>query len=183
VSLKDKLYVLSILLLVFMAILGASASLRGTLNADPNALSSSSNSQAIDDANAEFKRALNAVREAEAAGADRERIAVLVERLNLVLGMMDEAKRLMLQGNNTEADAIARRTIYTSRGIISEAIELRDETSSRAYYENMFTFGMAPVASLLVTVGAHYGWKLWRRSEAERIMRMEIKKIKEAEEE
>jgi len=183
VSLKDRLYVPSILLLVLMAILAASASLRGTMNGDPHALASSGSSQVIDDANAEFKRALKAVREAEAAGADEERIAILVDRLNSVLGMIDESKRLILQGNVTEADAIAERAIYISKGIASEAIELRDESSLRTYYHKIFTFGIVPVASFLVTVGAHYAWKWWRKHEVDRIMRMEIKRIKEPEEE
>ena len=180
---KHRLHVFSIVLLALMAVLGALVSLRGTMNIYPNVLASSGNSQAIDDASAEFKTALNAVREAEAAGADEERIAILVDRLNSVLGMMDEAERLLLQGNVTEADAIAERTIDISKRVASEAIELRDEASMRTWYDKIFTFSMAPVASLIVTVGAHYGWKWWRKREVDRTMRMEIKRIKEPEEE
>jgi len=181
--LRNKLYMLGIVLLALMAMLGALVSLCGTLNADRDALALSGSSQAIDNASAEFKRALKAVREAEAAGADEERIAILVDRLNSVLGMMDEAERLLLQGNVTEADAIAERTIDISKRVGSEAIELRDEASMRTWYDKIFTFSMAPVASLIVTVGAHYGWKWWRKREVDRTMRMEIKRIKEPEEE
>jgi len=177
--LKYTLSALGIVLLVLMAMLGALASLRGTLNADALALSEGSKS--IDDASAEFKRGLKAVREAEAAGADRERTAILVERLNSVLGMIDEAESLLLKGNVTEADAIAYQTIDISKRIVLEAVELRDEASLRTYYEKIFTFGIVPVASLLLTLGAHFGWKWWRRHEIDRIMRMEKKKEPEEE--
>jgi len=181
--LKGKLSPLGAVLLILVAMLVGSALLCGTLNADQHALAFGESSQAVDRANAEFERALIAVREAEAAGADRERIAALVERLNFVLGRIDEAEHLLLQGKITDADAIAQQTIDDSKGIALEAIELYDEASLKTYYEKIFTFGMAPVASLLVTVGAHYGWKFWRRHEVDRMMRMEIKKVKEPEEE
>jgi len=181
--LRDKPYVLGIVLLVTMAMLGALVLLCGTLNTDSDALALSGSSQAIDNANAEFKAALKAVREAEAAGADEEIIATLVERLNSVLGMMDEAEHLLVQGNSTEADAIAERTIDISKRVASEAIELRDEASIRTWYDKIFTFSMAPVASLIVTVGTHYGWRWWRKHEVDRTMRMEIRRIKEPEEE
>jgi len=180
---KDKLSLLGIVLLAFIAVLGCLVSLFGTLNADPHALVLSESSQAIDRANSEFKAALTAVREAEAAGADSSKIAVLVERLNMVLGRIDEAESLLIKKNVTEANGIAEGTIDVSKRIVSEAIELRNEASLKTYYDKIFTFSMAPVASLLVTVGAHYGWKLWRRYEVDRMMRMEIKKVKEPEEE
>jgi hypothetical protein len=53
----------------------------------------------------------------------------------------------------------------------------------RTYYGKILTFGMAPIAAFLVTIAAHYGWKWWRKREVDRIMRMEIKKVKEPEEE
>ena len=174
---------LGIILLTLMAMLGGLASLCATRDAGSHTSALSGSSQAIERADAEFKRALMAVREAEAAGADRERIAVLVSRLNFVLGGIDEAEHLLLQGNITDADSIAQQAIDDSKGIALEAIELYDEASLETYYEKIFTFGMAPVASLLVTVGAHYGWKFWRRYEVDRVMRMEIKKVKEPEEE
>jgi len=181
--LRDKLSLLGIVLLALIAMLVALASLCGTQNVDSHALASSGVSQAINGANAEFKGALKAVREAEAAGADKQRIATLVEQLNSVLRMIDEAESLLLQGNVTEADAMAERTIEISKRIGSDAVELRDEASLITFYDKIFTFGMAPVASLLVTVGTHYGWKWWRRREVERLMRMKIKKVKEPEEE
>jgi len=181
--LKNKLPMLGVVLLALIAMLGASASIRGTMNAYTHSSTLSGNSQAIDEAETEFKTALMSVRDAEAAGADKGRIAVLVERLNMVVGSIDEAERLHLQGNITEADAMARQTIDISKRVVLEAVELRDEASMRTYREKIFAFGMAPVASLLLTVGAHHGWKMWRRREVDRIMRMEIKKIKEPEEE
>jgi len=174
---------LGIVLLALMAMLGGLASLCATGDAGSHILALSRSSQAIDRASAEFEGALKAVREAEAAGADEERVAVLVERLNLVLRKIDEAERLLHQGNVTDADALADQTIEISRGIVSEAIELRDEASVRTFYDKILTFAMAPVASLLVTIGVHYGWKWWRRYEVDRMMRMEIKKVKEPEEE
>jgi len=182
-GLKDKLSLLGIILLALMAMLGGLASLCATRDDGTHALALSGSSQAIDRANAEFEGALMAVREAEAAGADAKRTAVLVERLNFVLWRIDEAERLLIQGNITEADAVAEGTIDASKRIASEAIELRNEASLKTYYEKIFTFAMAPVASLLVTVGAHYGWRFWRKHEVDRVMRMEIKKVKEPEEE
>jgi len=174
---------LGIILLALMAMLGGLASLCATQDLGSHALALSGSSQAIDRANAEFKGALRAVREAEAAGADKQRIATLVEQLNSVLRMIDEAESLLLQGNVTEADAVAERTIEISKRIGTDAVELRDEASLKTFYDKIFTFSMAPVASLLVTVGTHYGWKWWRRREVERLMRMEIKRAKEPEEE
>jgi hypothetical protein len=183
VSMKDKLSLLGIVLLALVAMLGPSALLRGTLNADPHASVLSESSQAIERANSEFKAALTAVKEAEAAGADSSKIAVLVERLNMVLGRIDEAESLLIKENVTEANGIAEGTIDVSKRIALEAIELRNEASLKTYYDKIFTLSMAPVASLLVTFGAHYGWKFWRRREIDRMMRMEIKKVKEPEEE
>ena len=174
---------LGIILLALMAMLGGLASLCATGDAGSHILALSRSSQAIDRASAEFEGALKAVREAEAAGADEERVAVLVERLNLVLRKIDEAERLLHQGKTGEADAMAERAIDTSKRIVSEAVQLRDEASLRTFYDKIFTFAMAPVASLLVTIGVHYGWKWWRRYEVDRVMRMEIKKVKEPEEE
>ena len=177
---KVKLLALSLALLTAIAMI---ASLRATSNAQLSASTSTGSSQAVDQAEVAFRRALTAVRDAEAAGADASRIAALVERLNSVVKMIDEAKRLLLQGDVEQADALAEQTIGISGRIVSDAVELRNEASVRTYYEKIFTFGMAPLASLLVTVGAHYGWKWWRRHEVDRIMRMEIKKVKEPEEE
>jgi len=181
--LRAKLFALAVLSLTFIAMLACSASLFRTLNADRQTSAPIGSSQVIDMANNEFKSALKAVREAEAAGADASRRAILVERLNSVLGMIDEAEHMLVEGKTEEADAMAERAIDTSKRIISEAIQLRDEASLRTFYDKMFTFSMAPVASLLVTVGAHYGWKFWHRHEVDRVMRMEIKKVKEPEEE
>lgn len=181
-DLSSRLSSLSVLLLALVAILEALALLCGTY-AVPYALTYSGSSQAMDVANAEFKSALEAVREAEVAGADRKHVAVLVERLNSVIGMIDEAESLRLQGNVEEADAVAVQSTGVSRQIVSEAIQLRYEASLSTYNERILTFGMVPVASLLVTVGAHYGWKWWRRREVDRLMRMEIKRVKEPEEE
>jgi len=139
--------------------------------------------QAIDRANVELAKAIAAVREAEAAGADGNQLGALVERLNTVVWMIDGAESILLQGDVQGATAQAERSVEASKEIASEAAKLRDEASLRTYYGKVFTFGMVPVASLLVTVGAHYGWKWWRRREIDRTMRMEIKGVKEPEEE
>lgn len=140
-------------------------------------------SQAIDRANVEFAKAIAAVREAEAAGAEGNQLGALVERLNTVVWMIDRAESLLLQGDVQEAAAQAERSVEVSKEIVSQAAKLRDEASQRAFYGKVFAFGMTPVASLLVTVGGHYGWKRWRRREIDRTMRMEIKGVKEPEEE
>lgn len=183
VGLKVKLRALSVALFTLIAMLGVLASLRATSNAQLSASTSTGSSQAVDEAEVAFRRALTAVRDAEAAGADASRIAASVERLNSVVEMIDEAKRLLLQGDVEEADALAQQTIGISEQIVSNAVELRNEASVRTYYGKILTFGMAPVASLLVTIAAHYGWKWWCKHEVDRIMRMEIKKVKEPEEE
>jgi len=139
-------------------------------------------SQAIDRANVEFARALAAVREAEAAGADENQLRVLIEKLNAVVWMIDRAESLLFQGDVQGATAQAEKSIEASREIVSQAAKLRDEASLRTYYGKALTFGMVPVASLLVMAGAHYGWKRWLRREVDRTMRMEIKGVKEPEE-
>ena len=140
-------------------------------------------SQAIDTANVEFAKAIAAVREAEAAGAGEDQLGALVERLNTVALMIDRAASLLFQGDIQGATAQAERSIEASREIVSQAAKLRDEASLRTYYGRVFTFGMVQVASLLVTAGAHFGWKWWRRREIDRTMRMEIRGVKEPREE
>lgn len=144
---------------------------------------SSDSSQAIDRANVGFARAIAAVREAEASGANEDQLRVLVEKLNSAVWMIDRAESLLLQGDVEAAATQADRSIEVSKGIALEAVRLRDEASLRAYYGKVFAFGMVPVASLLVTVGTHYGWKWWRRREVDKTMRMEIRGVKEPEEE
>jgi len=143
----------------------------------------SGSSQAIDTANVEFARAIAAVRAAEAAGADENQLSAFVERLNTVVWMIDRAESLLLQGDVQGATAQAERGIEASKEIVSQAAELRDEASLRTYYGKVYTFGMVPVVSLFVTVGAHCGWEWWRRREIGRMMRMEIRGVKESEDE
>jgi len=169
------------MLLIIMAMIGILAFSHATPSVEFSAPPGSS--QAVDRASSEFAKAIAAVREAEAAGADENRLSALVERLNAVVWMIDRAESLLLQGDVQAATAQAERGIEASREIVSQAAKLRDEASLRTYYGKIFTFGMVPVVSLLVTVGAHYGWKWWRRREINRMMKMEIKGVKEPQEE
>jgi len=169
------------MLLIIMAMIGILAFSHATPSVEFSAPPGSS--QAVDRASSEFAKAIAAVREAEAAGADENQLSALVERLNAVVWMIDRAESLLLQGDVQAATAQAERGIEASREIVSQAAKLRDEASLRTYYGKIFTFGMVPVVSLLVTVGAHYGWKWWRRREINRMMKMEIRGVKEPQEE
>jgi len=172
---------LCVMLLIIMAMMGILAFSHATPSVEFSAPPGSF--QAVDKASSEFAKAIAAVREAEAAGADENQLSALVERLNTVVWMIDRAESLLLQGDVQGAAAQAERGIEASREIVSQAAKLRDEASLRTYYGKVLTFGMVPVASLLVTVGAHHGWKWWRRREVGRMMRMEIKAVKEPQEE
>jgi len=181
--LQSKLTVLGLVLLAVMTMLGIVAFSYATPGVGLPASVLGGGNEAVDEANVEFRRALMAVREAEAAGADEVRLRILVEKLNWALRMIDRAEGLLLRGNIEGAAAEAEQSMEVSRGIVSDALRLRDESSLRTYHGKVFTFAMVPVASLLVTVGAHYGWKWWRRREIDRMMRMEISGLRESEEE
>jgi len=181
--LQGKLTGLGLTLLAVVAMLGLLSFSFATPSGGYSASTFGGSSQAIDRADMEFKRAIMAVREAEAAGADEDRLRILVEKLNSALWMIDRAEILLLQGDVVGASAQAERSIEISREIVSDAVKLRDESVQSAYYGRVFTFGLVPVASLLVTAGAHFGWKWWRRREIDRTMRMEIRGLKERKEE
>jgi len=136
-----------------------------------------------DEAMKEFGKALVVVREAEAAGAEERTLRRLVEQLNVAVSLIDRAENLQLQGDVDGATAQAERSIQTSRETASQALQLRDEASQRAYYGRLLTFAMAPIASTLLTIAVHYSWKRWRRSERDRMMGMVIKRINEPKEE
>jgi hypothetical protein len=123
----------------------------------------------------ELGRAIVAVREAEAAGADQGRVKNLVDQLNLALSMIDTGQQLLSAGDIAGAALQAQRSIELTTKLGSDAGRLRDESAQKTYYGRIFTFAMVPVASLLLTVVAHYGWIWWGRREVERLMRMEIK--------
>lgn len=137
---------------------------------------------AADEANEGMVKAIAALREAEAAGATEGELKPLVEELNSALQMIGEAERLSAAGDAVGSAAQAERSIEISSRIVSQAARLRDEASVRAYYGRVYTYVMVPVASILVTAGAHYGFRFWQRRDVERTMRMVIKAVKEQEE-
>ncbi len=131
--------------------------------------------ESLSRAQLELGRAIVAVREAEAAGADQGRVKDLVNQLNLALSMIDTGQQFLSAGDIAGADLQAQRIIELTTKLGSDAGRLRDESVQKTYYGRIFTFAMVPVASLLLTVVAHYGWIWWGRREVERLMRMEIK--------
>lgn len=179
---RGKLVAFGVVLLVAVAILEA-AGFSKTSVSTASGISPLQRGEDLDKAQVEFKRAIVAVREAEAAGADQGRLKDLVDQLNLVLSMIDRGRQLFVQGDVEGAVVQARRSIEISTRLVSEAGRLRDESAQRTYYGRIFTFAMVPVASLLVTVAAHYGWIWWCRREVDRMMRMEIRTHLEPEEE
>jgi len=171
------------MLLVVMATLGALGLSSTTGDTGIYASPASAGSDAVGRANLEFARAVAAVREAEVAGADEDQLRVLVEQLNSIVWMIERAEHLLLQGDVEGASAQAERSVEASKGVVLQAEQLREVASERTYFGKVFTFALVPVASLLVTVGAHYGWRWWRRREIDRMMRMEIREVKEPKEE
>lgn len=142
---------------------------------------STGSAQVTKEANEELKRAIIAVSEAEAAGAEERRLGVLVEQLNLVLSMIDESERSLLLGDVESATAKAQRSIEISKRAVMDAAKLRNEASQSAQYRKVLTFAVVPFVSLIVTVGVHYGWKWWHRREVDRLFGMEIKGIRDSE--
>jgi len=176
--LKARLTALSIMLpVVVTALLAVAFSYTSSTS------TSYGSPEGTDRANVEFRAAILAVREAETAGADEGQLRILTEQLNSVLWMIERAERLALQGDLEGAAVQADRSVEVSKGVVLEASRVRDGASLRTYYGKVLTFGMVPVASLLVTAITHFGWKWRRRHELDRLMRMEIKGVKEPEEE
>ena len=135
-----------------------------------------------DEALRELGKALAAVREAEAAGAEEPALRRLVERLNVAVSLIDRAENLQLQGDVEGARVQAEQCIQASREIVSQAMQLRDEASQRAYYGRLLTFVLVPVASMLLTVAIHYSWKRWSKHEKDRMMGMVISRVNEPKE-
>lgn len=179
---RGRLVAFGVVLLVAVAILGA-AGFSKTSVSTASGISPLQGGEDLDKAQVEFKRAIVAVREAEAAGADQGRLKDLVDQLNLALSMIDRAQERTVQGDSNGATVQLEQSIQLSTKLISDAARLRDESAQRTYYGRIFTFAMVPVASLLVTVAAHYGWIWWCRQEVDRMMRMEIRTHLEPEEE
>jgi len=129
----------------------------------------------IQNAEQQFREAFAAVREAEAAGAEENQIAALVERLNLALNLMEQAKQGYAQGNSTNTDEAVAQATYLCNQLKGEANQLRDAALTSSHHNKILLFSMVPVAALIVTLCVHYGLKMWRRSDVERVMKMEIR--------
>lgn len=123
----------------------------------------------IQNAEQQFHEAFTAIREAEAAGAEGNQIANLIERLNIALNLIEQA-------NSTNTNETASQAAYISNQLKDEANQLRESALTSSLYTKIFVFGMVPVAALIVTLCVHYGLKRWRQSEVERVMKMEIRK-------
>jgi hypothetical protein len=137
----------------------------------------------LDVAREELGKAVWAVRAAEAAGAGQDELEVLVRRLNLAVEMIERSERLLGRGELDQATAQLQRSVEVSREVTSKATQLREEAERLAYHARLISFGMIPIASLLVTAANHFSWRWLKRRETERIMRMEIRKGKETREE
>lgn len=129
----------------------------------------------FDVARKEFGKAVLAVREAEASGAEPTQLRLLVEKLNLIVGMIGRAEQLVGRGEAEEAAVQLRQSVEFSREVVGKAVVLREEGTRSTHYGRMLSFGMVPVASLLVTVMCYFSWRWLRRREVERIMRSEIR--------
>lgn len=180
---QARLTAFGVVLLVAIGILGVNAFSRVNQAVGSGTSTMAGSNEVLDGAETELRKAIVAVREAEAAGADRGRLKDLVDRLNLAVWMIERGEQLLAEGDVGAAVAQGQLSIDVSARLVLEAGRLRDESAQRTYYGKIFTFAMVPVASLLVTVVAHYGWVWWRRREVESVMRMEIKRVSEFEEE
>jgi len=148
-----------------------------TLVSAPSILATSEQSsilKQIQDAERQFKEAFAAVREAEAAGAEENQIAALADRLNQALNLIEQAKEGYTQENSTATDKTAQAA-YLCNQLKGEANQLRDEALKSSHYNKILLLSTVPVAALIVTLFVHYGYKMWRRSEVERVMKMEIR--------
>lgn len=132
----------------------------------------------IQNAEQQFKEAFASIREAETAGAGENQIASLVDRLNLALNLIEQAKRESEQGDITGIGETTAQAAYILNQLQDEANQLRDAALTSSYYYKVLLYSIVPVAALIVTVCIHYGLRWWRRSEVERIMKLEIREKK-----
>lgn len=107
---QNRPVVLEVSLTFIVAMLVTSAFSRVAPNVASLSSTLGRGGEAIDRADVEFKRAIVAAREAEAAGADGDQLKVLVERLNTVLWMVDRAEQLLIRGDVEGAVAEAERS-------------------------------------------------------------------------
>jgi len=132
----------------------------------------------IQNAEQQFKEAFESIREAETAGAGENQIAGLIDRLNSALNLIEQAKRESEQGDITDIDETTAQATYICNQLKNETNQLRDAALTSSYYSKILLYSIVPVAALIVTVCVHYGLRWWRRSEVERIMKMEIREKK-----
>jgi len=114
-----------------------------------------------------------AVREAEAAGAERNKIALSIEKLNSALNLIEQARRDYGQGN-LNASETAGQSAYISSQVKAEVDQLKNSALASSLYTRILVFVLVPVAALIVALCVRFGLKRLRRGEGERLMRMEI---------
>ena len=127
----------------------------------------------IQNAEQQLKEAFMAVREAEAAGAERNKIALSIEKLNSALNLIEQARRDYGQGN-LNASEPAGQSAYISSQVKAEVDQLKNSALASSLYTRILVFVLVPVAALIVALCVRFGLKRLRRGEGERLMRMEI---------
>ncbi len=123
-------------------------------------------SSVMDRADAEFRRAFIALKEAEASGVEKDQLAKLVDQLNLVLWMIDRAGRLSTQGDLAGAAAQAERSIEVSRSIVLDAVKMRQDVPGRLDLEKIHGAIIGVSASLSMMTALYLTNRLLRGHKA-----------------
>ena len=119
-------------------------------------------SSTIDKASLEFRKAFGAVKEAEISAVQNNQLVKLVERLNLVLWMIDRSERLSRQGDLGGAAAQAERSIEVSRSIVLDAVKMRRDALTGIDSELARAAAIGISAPLLTAIALYLGHRMLR---------------------
>jgi soluble cytochrome b562 len=135
----------------------------------------------IDKVEKELRVAFTALDEALRAGADRETVKMLIDKMNSILNTLDKAKALMSAGQIDEAKRLAESALITSQRIRGEAESIFHDASQRLLTHRLAVWLSVPVLSFIATLLISGGYKLYRRRTERLLLKMAIK-VKKSEE-
>ncbi len=116
----------------------------------------------IDKASLEFRKAFGAVKEVEISGVQNDQLVKLVERLNLVLWMIDRSERLSRQGDPGGAASQAELSIEVSRSIVLDAVKMRRDAVNGIDSERARAAAIGGSAPLLTAIALYLGHRMLR---------------------
>jgi hypothetical protein len=143
-------------------------------------VASSDTRKAIDAARDALYIAYDSVLDAERAGAD---VTKLVGDLNAALELLNTAEDYYARGDNGGALSYATQSKSISDQVVIEAKQLKAQAIEAANQRRIIVGFSVSVIIIAICVGLFYGWKLYRQKSREKILKMRVRVMEEAEKE